>query len=296
MLQLLPWSLPKPHAVFRQALGCVGGLLLIAAPAVAQRAKSPAKKPAVKLMTHKVAQPVAAAAPVPVFALAAAERQTIEEWLTKARQNRSLAARLKLLSGNLLTSPYLSHSLIGSPTEPEQFVARLDGFDCVTFLETVLALNGATSADDFTQRLRDWRYRSGTVAYNSRLHYTTDWHQLHLADGRLLDLTHGPDTVEIHKTLTMVPGRPAQAAHFRYFPKAKLETVSQLCQDGDLIYFVSGRKALDTNHVGMLFRAGGQVLLRHASRSHQQVVEQPLADFVNANQMIGFILARPTGR
>ena len=34
---------------------------------------------------------------------------------------------------------YLGYTLIGGPRRPEQFVARDDGFDCVTFCETVLA-------------------------------------------------------------------------------------------------------------------------------------------------------------
>lgn len=270
------------------------GVLVVLAIAPTYAQQSPKSHP-VNLMTDKVARP-AAAATRPAFVLAARDRQIVEELLAETRQQPSASARLKLLSGRLLDLPYLSHSLVGSLTEPEQLVTRLDGFDCVTFLETLLALNGAANADDFVNRLREWRYRQGAVSYASRLHYTTDWHRTHLEQGWLRDLTQGPDTVECSKTLNMVPGLPAQSVHFRYFPKDRLGALNPLCHDGDLIYFVSGRKALDTNHVGMLFRVNGQLMMRHASRSHQRVVEQPLADFVNTNQMLGFILARPLGR
>ena len=77
--------------------------------------------------------------------LSETDRRQVERLLTDARQQPTLAARMKLISARLLGLPYLKHSLIGSPTEPEQFVARLDGFDCVTYVETVLALSAATA-------------------------------------------------------------------------------------------------------------------------------------------------------
>ena len=225
--------------------------------------------------------------------LSETDRRQVERLLTDARQQPTLAARMKLISARLLGLPYLKHPLIGSPTEPEQFVARLDGFDCVTYVEIVLALSAAKDVNGFLDHLRALRYANGEVAYATRLHYTTDWHRANIQRGWLRDLTQGTQTRECAKLLDMVPGIPPHAATLRYFPKDTLATVAADWQDGDLIYFVSGRRALDTNHMGILFRVDGQLHLRHASQHHGAVVEQPLTEFVRTNQMIGFILARP---
>jgi hypothetical protein len=200
---------------------------------------------------------------------------------------------MKLISSRLLGAPYLTHPLLGSLQEPEQLSARMDGFDCVTYVETVLALSRAANLDDFFQQLRALRYAGGEVSYATRLHFSTAWNKANIQRGILQDVTQGALTAECLKTLGAAVGLPARSERFRYFPKAKYAELTPTLRDGDLIFFVSGRQWLDTNHAGMVFRAGPQLLLRHASRSHTQVTEQPLADFVSKNKMIGFIVARP---
>jgi hypothetical protein len=225
----------------------------------------------------------------------AADRRVIQQVLKESQGYGTLRERLKFLSQRLLGRPYLIHPLIGSPSQPEQFVARMDGFDCVTYLETVLALAQAHDVESYLQRLRAWRYHNGEISYAKRLHYTTDWHRVNVQRGVLQDLTAQAGSVEITKTLNVLAGFAPQTQTFRYYPKAKLNTVSRRLQDGDLIYFVSARKGLDTYHVGMLFRMGDEWVMRHAARSKGQVTEQPLAEFFQQNRMSGFMLARPTG-
>ncbi len=225
--------------------------------------------------------------------LAEKDRRILQQLLAEAQRQPNIAARMKLVSARLLGQPYLLHPLIGSVTEPEQFIVRMDGFDCVTFIETVLAVSSSTTLDGFLNRLRAIRYANGAVSYTSRLHYTTDWHAAHVRDGLLQDLTQGPHTAARTKLLKAVPGIPPRNVNVRYFPKNKLAELSPSLQDGDLIYFVAGRNWLDTNHVGMLFRLEGQLRIRHASHRLGGVVEQTLAAYFAANEMIGFIVARP---
>ena len=61
-------------------------------------------------------------------------------------------------------------------------------------------------------------------------------------------------------------------------------------QTGDLIFFVSTRKNLDTFHAGIIVRDGKKVSMRHASRSQASVVEQELSEFLKANRMAGVIV------
>jgi hypothetical protein len=257
------------------------------------QAQTPARTtPKGPLLTTSHARPTSATGAA-LFVLAESDRRSIEQLLAEGRAQTDAVARLKLISARLLGRPYLTHPLVGSPHQPEQLVARMDGFDCVTYIETVLALSNAVSMDDFLNRLRELRYVNGEVSYVARLHYSTDWYKTHIQRGLLQDVTQGDWTVECTKTLGAAVGLPARVEHIRYFPRARFAALTQVLRDGDLIFFVSGRAWLDTNHVGLVFREGDQVLLRHASRSHARVAEQPLAEFTRTNKMIGFIVARP---
>ncbi len=75
--------------------------------------------------------------------------------------------------------PYRTGTLDAPTTET--LVARFDGFDCVTFVETALALARGAQASDttyagFARRLAGQRYRGGgPVGYCGRLHYFTEW-------------------------------------------------------------------------------------------------------------------------
>jgi hypothetical protein len=243
--------------------------------------------------THVRAASNCLTATVPVNGVLEKDRRVLEQLLAEAQRQPTLAARMKLISARLLGQPYIVHPLVGSVTEPEQFVVRMDGFDCVTFIETVLAASNATTVEDFLNRLRKLRYANGEVSYLTRMHYTTDWHAAQVRNGFFQDLTHGPQIAERAKILNGVPGLPSRNVTVRYFPKSKLAEVSPALQDGDLIYFVAGRRWLDTNHVGLLFRQDGQLRIRHASHRLGGVVEQTLAEYFAANEMIGFMVARP---
>ena len=224
------------------------------------------------------------------------DQKQVRQLLKDARALPSIGQRMKLISASLLGRPYLAHSLIGSAKEPEVFVATLDGFDCVTFVETVLALARAESVEEFLASLRKIRYERSEVTWEKRLHYATDWLQHNILGGLLTDMTSGEDTLVRTKPVSFIAGLPSHTVSFHYYPKRKLPQVSRWLADGDLIFFASTRQGLDVFHTGIVFRQGDRVILRHATRSQGRVVEQDLAEFVRLNQMPGFIIARPTER
>jgi len=184
--------------------------------------------------------------------------------------------------------------LIGSAETPEVFVASLDAFDCVTYMETVLALSLASNANEFTEWLRKIRYEGGQVAWNRRNHYMTGWirsnvragavHRLAIPDARL---------VVKERTLNGVPGLPPTRVRFTCVPKPEIGRIEQRLKTGDLIFFASTRKHHDVFHCGIIIRDSNRVLVRHASRSRGGVVEQDLSEFLKANRMAGVIVARP---
>src|SRR5690606_19895994 len=78
-----------------------------------------------------------------------------------------------------MARPYLT-GVLDKPAE-ETLICRLDGFDCVTFLESALALSRTIKAEDYSyetyaRHMMDQRYRDGEMdGYCSRLHYFSDW-------------------------------------------------------------------------------------------------------------------------
>src|SRR5438093_9797436 len=89
-------------------------------------------------------------------------RRRIQKLLSTAGSNRSASARIEAFSKEFLGVPY-SSTLIGSVEQDEVFVASLDRFDCVTYIETVLALARASNATEFAELLRNLRYDRGLV-------------------------------------------------------------------------------------------------------------------------------------
>ncbi len=223
------------------------------------------------------------------------DHDTAQQLLDEAKKYPNIGARMKIISGRLLGSPYIISPLKGSFREPEEFVSRVDGFDCMTYVETVLALSEANTVDQFLDRLRENRYINGEISYKNRLHYVIDWHHANVSRGILQDLTQGADTIEFTKTLTQLKGFQPRQTTLRIFPRAMIGSVREWLRDGDLIYFVPFHNGLDAYHLGIIFREGDRILIRHASRRKRKVVEQDLAVFFKSSQMKGFIVARPIG-
>lgn len=221
------------------------------------------------------------------------DTQLIRQMIAESRQVNTIRGRMKFVSGRLLGLPYLSRPLIGSLRQPEVLVTRMDGFDCVTFLETVLALARSKSLEGFFAELRNIRYLNGEVSYRNRLHYATDWSRHQVQCGLLAEMTVGEESVPREKTLFYVKSLPPKTVFFHYFPKHRIESVGRWLLDSDLIYFVSGREGLDVSHMGLIVRDSQHLLMRHATRSHHRVIEQELSEYFRLNKMSGFIINRP---
>ncbi len=215
------------------------------------------------------------------------------ELMGRAAGIKDLAARIDFFSNAFIGRPYIDCSLGGGPALDEVFSATLGAFDCVTYLETVLALSVSSSLSRFAEELRQMRYDSGLIDWRHRNHYMLDWVRINKERGRILDITNGPLTLERRRTLSVVEGISARETTFRFFPKRVFRRASALAQTGDIILFVSNRKNLDVFHTGFLVAAEGELLLRHATRSVGLVIEQKTTDFLKQHRMPGFILLRP---
>ncbi len=223
--------------------------------------------------------------------------------------------------------PYLEGTLDAPDTET--LVVRLDGFDCVTFVETALAMaRGVTTGDTtyagFARRLAGQRYRNGTMqGYCSRLHYFTEW----LADNaergtveRLDDELGGrrlADTLNFMSTHRSAYDRFAtddslyacvqametnlQARQedrpVRYVPQDSIRAVYDQLRAGDIVALVTSIDGLDVSHTGLVYaHDDGSRGLLHASLSDGVVVSPDLQRYVQTiDHQIGIVVARPQG-
>jgi hypothetical protein len=213
--------------------------------------------------------------------------------LRQVPANASLSERMKVIARLLRGRPYQENPLGGSADKPEVLTFSLRAFDCVTYVETVLALALARSAEDFTRWLRLLRYREGKVAWQTRHHYMVEWIRANVRRGVIENLTRGPATISRCRTLSAVAGRAPRRVTFRVFPRKMISRIVAEGRDGDLLFFASTRKYLDVFHVGLLFLGPEGALLSHAARSRGCVVEEPVEAFLRANRMTGLLWVRP---
>jgi hypothetical protein len=221
-------------------------------------------------------------------------RRPVQQLLSATKCNHSVGSRIDFLSGYFLGRSYRPNPLIGSAETAEVFTAPLDGFDCVTYIETIVALARASNVDDFTECLRKIRYERGRIQWDRRNHYMTAWIRNNVRNGiiRPLPMPAVP-TVSRDRILNVVPGLPARRTRVKCVPKPAMPRLEPHLQSGDVILFVSTRTNLDVFHAGIIVRNGKKVFMRHASRSQGFVVEQELSEFLKANRMAGVIAMRP---
>ncbi len=159
-------------------------------------------------------------------------------------------------------------------------MVRDDGFDCVTYCETVLAAAIARSPAAFAPALRAIRYHNGVVEWRERNHYFFDWSAHNVANGTCRVIAMKGE-VELDKTVTWhkALGRRHFAMHV--IPRASFLANRAKLATGDIVGFVTRRPNLDYFHVGFVaFGTKGEFLLRHASRMHGRVLDERMARFV----------------
>jgi N-acetylmuramoyl-L-alanine amidase-like protein len=221
-------------------------------------------------------------------------RRRVEQLLSKVSCEACAGSRIDVFSRHFLRYSYKPNPLVGSAETAEVFTVSLAGFDCVTYIETILALARASNVADFTEGLRKIRYEDGRIQWVRRNHYMTQWIRNNIRRGIIRPVTVAAlPTVVRPRVLNVVPGLAVRRSRVKCVPKPALRRLEPQLQSGDLIFFVSTRRNLDVFHVGIIIRQGRTILLRHASRGQGLVAEQNLRDFLKRNRMAGVIVVRP---
>jgi hypothetical protein len=214
-------------------------------------------------------------------------------------QTKPAGARMEGIAAFFIGTPYVGATLEGPG--PEQLRINLQGVDCLTLVEYVLALDHCVRVDSLTydafqKRVTYIRYRNGILdGYPSRLHYSTDWIRNNVAKGVVMRVDMGTHAVATPLALNFMSTHPglypalletplfvdliaAQEADLNrdtlyIVPKANVEAVYPLIETGDILAIGTSVKGLDYAHLGLAIKADdGSVHLLHASSSFGRVI------------------------
>ncbi len=232
---------------------------------------------------------------------------------------RPIGEIVQAIGLQLVGQPYVEGAL--DRTVEETLIVDLTGFDCVTFVENVLALAqaveaGTPSYDAYIANLEALRYRDGERnGYCSRLHYFTDWMRDNERRGavRLVTRDFGQP---FDKTIDFMSGHrdaypklvgndslfaciedmeTGLAGHNLYYvPQDDIRSVYDQLEAGDIIATATGIEGLDVTHTGFIFKDANRTGFLHASSTGEVKVSDDLADYIAGNSVqTGIIVARP---
>jgi len=218
--------------------------------------------------------------------------------------------------------PYKEGTLEGPGKE--KLLVNVSGFDCTTFVETVLALAkcaaaGKLSPSEFRKNLKLIRYRQGKIdGYSSRLHYFIDWLRDNEKKKMLKDVSRQFDAeMQCKKINYMTINRTSYPSlknefefqkirlleknlsrkAFHIISKDKVSRQKTKINNGDVIAFTTKDEGLDAAHIGFAIWQGEKLHLLHASRKEGAVVisKITLAAYLKSNKnFTGIIIARVT--
>jgi hypothetical protein len=215
----------------------------------------------------------------------------IEEARAVAAAQASVSERMDFISRALLGVRYQANTLIGGPRRPEQFVIRVDAFDCVTFCEFVLAAAIARDYREFETALRTIRYEHGKVIWAERNHYFAEWCRRAVENGICAPVAL-PGAVTIDKTVNW-GNQGRRQVSITGIPSASLLANGGSLANGDIVGFLSRRPNLDFFHTGLvIFEDDGALMLRSAAQSRRRVLDEPMARFLAVNKVRHVALLR----
>ena len=265
------------------------------------------------------------------------DRERLASWAGALRTERlsdpkiplgQAAARVGELA---IGTPYVAYTLEeylkagGSASREEPLALSLTRFDCVTLVESCLAIARAARTDGtptwerFAREVERMRYRDGKRGdFTSRNHYFSEWISDGARRGLLRDLGAELGGVEDARPLRFMTEHrksyPALADDGvleaigamerrldgqarRVIPTARIVAVSDRIQTGDVLAFATSIPGLDVTHSAFAYRDNAGVLrVLHAplSGGSVEITRSTLPEYVAAiKRSTGILVARP---
>ncbi|OZC04718.1 hypothetical protein BSZ36_12290 [Rubricoccus marinus] len=243
------------------------------------------------------------------------ERADVEEWATLP-----YGELVQKVGEMMIGQPYIG-GLLDEPAT-ETLVVTLRAFDCVLYIENVLALanaiaTGQTDHASYVRGVRELRYRGGEMgAYCSRLHYFSDWIRDNEARGTLTNITEASGGEAFDKRIDFMsthrdayPHLAADSSYacivdmeadlagteLYYIPQNRIAQAYGFMQPGDIIATATSIGGLDVTHTGFVHKTAAHTGFMHASLSSEQVkISDDLQSYVQGiKSQVGIVLVRP---
>lgn len=260
-----------------------------------------------------------------VFAAERTDEEIFREAMAWAEQagveKLAIGDAMAAFGRQFLGTPYLGHTL-ETPGD-ERLVVNLRAFDCVTYVENMLALarcvrSGKTAFGDFRNQLTRIRYRGGVIdGYPSRLHYFTDWIADNGRKGVVRPMTEELGGTAYTKRIDFMTGHTGSyrqladtvfvqrmrvaeqrltAGALYYIPADRIAGIEPQLQNGDVIGTTTSMEGMDVAHTGMVLRRGTAVHFMHAPLSGKKVLvsDGTLAEYIRGiRSHTGIVVGRP---
>ncbi len=258
--------------------------------------------------------------------LSAADRDRFQQIMQTAQAQgtaqQPMGEIMQAIAQQLVGSAYRDELL--DQSAQETLVTSLTQFDCVLFVEAVLALSRGVAAQDynpatFVAHIEDQRYRNGTLQnYCSRLHYWSEWIADNEKRGTVRNITAELGGVPLNKSLNFMtqhrrsyPKLAKDDAMFAcmeqmeqgikllkldYIPTDRIAAIYGQLQPGDIVAIATDIAGLDVTHTGLAYRqANGNFGFIHASPVGSVVIAKDLQTYTSrVERAIGIIVARPS--
>ena len=247
-------------------------------------------------------------------------KQIMEYAVTQNLSQQPLDEIIQKIARQFLGASYQA-GLLDRGSE-ETLIASLTQFDCVLFIETVIALVKGIAIEDytystFTKNIINQRYRQGQMAnYCDRLHYFSEWISDNQKRGNLVNLTPTLGGITLQKNLNFMTvhrdsypqmvkseknyqciaevEKNLQQLNLTYLPTHRLFSIYPKLKSGDIIGITTNIAGLDVTHTGLVYRQGNRVGLIHASPAGRVTIATDLQQYVShIPKAIGVFVVRP---
>jgi len=249
-------------------------------------------------------------------------RRVMQYATAQSLHQRPMGEIVQAIANQFLGAAYKANLL--DQSKEETLVITLNQFDCVLFVETVLAIARGVAVQDysyptFVNHLRDQRYRDGQMnGYCSRLHYFVDWISDNQKRRTVQNLGQQLGGVSLNKTLNFMtthrqssPQLLSDNATFQcmvqqeaqldrltidYIPTNQIRRLYSQLQPGDIIAVATNISGLDVTHTGLVYpQPNGNIGFIHASPAGQVTIARDLERYISrVDRAIGILVARPT--
>ncbi len=223
--------------------------------------------------------------------------------------NDSFFKKLLITSESFKNAPYTLGPLgegYGIDKDP---IYRFDTFDCLTYVETVLALSIANNNDEFEDLIKKIRYQDGKVSFENRLHFQNpDWIENNKKyveniseelSQKILNKKTSISQIELNKTLwfkknyNIDVSSNIQNVNLAYISLEDLKNnidnfAKNIVYPHIFMTVISDKQQkekigtqVDISHTGFLINKDGILYIRHASQKHKKVIDENFENYID---------------